>query len=114
VLITEDMVKLMPRGAVIVDLAAEQGGNCELTRAGEVVERHGVSVHGAVNLPATLPINASQMYSKNVVTLFDHLYKDPEKGLDFEDEITRGACLTHAGEIRNELVRQAVEPDKEA
>ena len=114
VLITEDMVKLMPRGAVIVDLAAEQGGNCALTRAGEVVEKHGVAIHGAVNLPATLPINASQMYSKNVVTLFDHLYKDPEKGLDFEDEITRGACLTHAGEIRNELVRQAVEPDKEA
>ncbi len=114
VLITEDMVKLMPRGAVIVDLAAEQGGNCELTKAGEVVEKHGVTVHGAVNLPATLPINASQMYSKNVVTLFDHLYKDPEKGLDFEDEITRGACLTHAGEIRNDLVRQSVEPDKEA
>ncbi len=114
VLITEDMVKLMPRGAVIVDLAAEQGGNCELTRAGESVDLHGVTVIGALNLPATLPINASQMYSKNVVTLFDHLYKDPEKGLDFEDEITRGACLTHAGEIRNDLVRQAVEPDKEA
>jgi NAD(P) transhydrogenase subunit alpha len=114
VLITEDMVKLMPRGAVIVDLAAEQGGNCELTRAGESVDLHGVTVIGAVNLPAALPINASQMYSKNVVTLFDHLYKDPEKGLDFEDEITRGACLTHAGEIRNDLVRQAVEPDKEA
>ena len=114
VLITEDMVRLMPQGAVIVDLAAEQGGNCELTRAGEVVERHGVAVHGAVNLPATLPINASQMYTKNVVTLFDHLYKDPEKGLNFEDEITRGACLTHGGEIRNDQVRQAVEPDKEA
>ena len=114
VLITEDMVRLMPQGAVIVDLAAEQGGNCELTRAGEVVDNHGVSVIGAVNLPATLPVNASQMYTKNVVTLFDHLYKDPEKGLNFEDEITRGACLTHAGEIRNDQVRQAVEPDKEA
>jgi len=114
VLITEEMVKLMPRGSVIVDLAAEQGGNCELTRPGETVLLHGVSVYGAVNLPATLPVNASQMYSKNVVTLFDHVYQDPAKGPDFEDEITRGACLTHAGEIRNDRVRQAVEQDKEA
>ncbi len=108
VLITEDMVKLMPRGSAIVDLAAEQGGNCVLTKAGEVVDANGVAVIGAVNLPATLPVNASQMYTKNVVTLFDHLYKDPAKGLDFEDEITRSACLAHGGEIRNDAVKQAV------
>ncbi len=107
-LITEDMIKLMPQGAVIVDLAAEQGGNTELTRVNEVVEKHGVSIYGVTNLPAKLPINASQMYAKNITTLFTHLYNDPEKGLDFEDEITRGACLTHAGEIRIESVRQAV------
>ena len=107
-LITEDMIKLMPQGAVIVDLAAEQGGNTELTKLNEVVEKHGVTILGVSNLPATLPINASQMYAKNIVTLFSHLYNDPEKGLDFEDEITRGACLTHAGEIRIESVRQAV------
>ncbi|MBI5093089.1 MAG: Re/Si-specific NAD(P)(+) transhydrogenase subunit alpha [Candidatus Hydrogenedentes bacterium] len=106
-LITADMVKLMPRGSIIVDLAAEQGGNCELTKANQMIEEGGVTVYGAVNLPATLPVNASQMYSKNVSTLFDHLYKDPEKGLDFEDEITRSSCLTHAGEIRNDLARQA-------
>jgi len=107
-LIIEDMVKLMPRGAAIVDLAAEQGGNCELTKANEVVDRDGVTIFGPTNLPATLPINASQMYSKNVVTLFLHLYKDPAKGLDFNDEITRGACLTHDGQIMNEIVKQAV------
>jgi len=108
VLITEEMVKLMAPGGVIVDLAAEQGGNCELTEAGETVERHGVTICGEMNLPATLPINASHMYSKNVVTLFEHLYKDPEKGLDFDDEITRSTCLTHNGEICNEAVREAL------
>jgi len=112
-LITEDMMKLMPRGAVIVDLAAEQGGNCALTRANEWVEQHGVTLYGPTNLPATVPINASQMYSKTVVTLFEHLYKDPSKRLDFEDEITRSACLTHDGRIRNDLVRQAVDERKE-
>jgi len=106
-LITEEMVKLMPTGSVIVDLAAEQGGNCELTQAGGIVERHGVCIHGPVNLPATLPVNATQMYSKNVVTFFSHVYKDTEKGPDFEDEITRGSCVTRNGDIVNELVRQA-------
>jgi H+-translocating NAD(P) transhydrogenase subunit alpha len=105
VLITEEMVKLMPPGSIIVDLAAEQGGNCELTRPNEVVQKHGVSVHGAVNLPAMIPVNASQMYTKNLVTLFLHLYSDPAKGLDFEDEIVRGACMTHAGEIKNNAVK---------
>lgn len=106
-LITEEMVKLMPPGSAIVDLAAEQGGNCELTQAGESIEKHGVLIHGPVNLPATLPANASQMYAKNVVTFFSHVYKNAEKGPDFEDEITRGACLTRDGAIVNELVRQA-------
>jgi len=109
VLITEDMVQLLPRSSVIVDLAAEQGGNCELTKADEIVERNGVVVYGPTNLPATLPVNASQMYSKTVATLFSHLYQDPAKGLDFEDEITRSACLTHDGQIRNESVKAVVE-----
>jgi NAD(P) transhydrogenase subunit alpha len=113
-LITEDMVKLMRPGSVIVDLAAEQGGNCELTKANETVVKHGITVYGPTNLPATVPVNASQMYSKNVVTLFDHLYKDPAKGLDFTDEITRSACLTHEGQVCNELVAQALNAAKEA
>jgi len=106
ILITEEMVKLMPPGSVIVDLAAEQGGNCELTRSNEVVQKYGVSIHGAVNLPSKVPINASQMYTKNLVTLFLYLFSDPLKGLDFEDEIVKGACLTHNGQIRNETVKQ--------
>ncbi len=108
-LITEEMVRKMPQGAIIVDLAAEQGGNCTLTKPGEMIEVNGVHIFGAVNLPATLPIHASLMYSKNVTNLFQHLYKDPEKGLDFEDEITRGACITRDGAIVNEVVKNIVE-----
>ncbi len=108
-LITEEMVQQMPKGSVIVDLAAEQGGNCTLTKPGEMIEVHGVHIFGAVNLPATLPIHASLMYSKNVTNLFQHLYKDPEKGLDFEDEITRGACITRDGAIVNDVVKNMVE-----
>jgi H+-translocating NAD(P) transhydrogenase subunit alpha len=113
-LITEEMVGLLPSGAVIVDLAAENGGNCELTRPDVVIDAGGVCVLGPTNLPATLPVNASQMYSRNVAALFEHLYRDPDTGLDFDDEITRSACLTHAGEIRNDAVRRALEPSGEA
>ncbi len=107
-LVTEDMMKLMKPGSVIVDLAAEQGGNCEVTKANETVEKHGITVFGPTNLPATVPVNASQMYSKNVVTLFDALYRDPAKGLDFSDEITKSTCVTHEGQVRNDLVAQAL------
>jgi NAD(P) transhydrogenase subunit alpha len=109
VLITEDMVKLMAPGSVIVDLAAEQGGNCELTEPNQVVQKHGVTIHGAVNLPATLPTNASMMYAKNLTTLFLALYAKPEAGVNWEDEIATGACVTHAGEIKNEMVRKLLE-----
>lgn len=107
VLVTEEMVKEMKPGSVIVDLAAEQGGNCELTEAGRDVVRHGVVVQGPVNLPATMPVDASQMYAKNVSNLFKHLYGGEEGSLDFDDEITKGACITHGGEILNEGVREA-------
>lgn len=109
VLITDEMVKLMPKGAIIVDLAAEGGGNCGLTKADEVVAKYDVTVYGITNLPAKLPANASQMYSKNVATLFLHLYADPEKSPDFEDEITSGACLTAGGEIRNVMIKRLAE-----
>jgi H+-translocating NAD(P) transhydrogenase subunit alpha len=102
ILLTEEMVKLLPRGAVIVDLAAEQGGNCALTQAGETVVAGDVAIMGPRNLAAKLPLNASAMYSKNVCTLLGALY--PE-GLEpnFGDEVTVGACVTHAGELRKEL-----------
>jgi len=107
-LMTEDMVKLMRPGSVIVDLAADQGGNCALSEPNQTVVKHNVTIIGVVNLANTLPMHASQMYSKNITNLFLHLYKSPEGKLDFTDEITKGACLTHQGEIMNEAVKKIV------
>ncbi|MEE8209679.1 MAG: Re/Si-specific NAD(P)(+) transhydrogenase subunit alpha [bacterium] len=107
VLITEEMVKQMSEGSVIIDLAAEQGGNCELTEAGKDVVRDGVTICGPLNLPAALPIDASQMYSKNVTNLVRSLYAEDDGSLDFEDEITQSACITHNGEIVNAMVKEA-------
>src|SRR5690606_24980941 len=92
-LITADMVRSMRPGSVIVDLAAETGGNCELTRAGETVVENGVSVVGPVNLPATLPLHASQMFSRNVLTLLQHIVKDGALALDLDDEIVGPMCV---------------------
>ena len=99
-LITADMVSHMKPGAVIVDLAAETGGNCELTRPGETVSAHGVTILGPVNLPSTVPVHASQMFSRNVFTLLQHLVRDGQLTIDLGDEITAAMAVTHAGEIR--------------
>lgn len=99
-LITEEMVRGMRPGSTIVDLAAEAGGNCELTRAGETVERHGVLIHGPIDLPARVPVHASQMYSKNLQALLGHLLVDGEIRIDLDDEITGAICVTHAGKVR--------------
>lgn len=107
-LLTEAMVKLLRPGSVIVDLAAEQGGNCALTQANQTVEKDGVAIIGAVNLPATLPVDASQMYAKNISNLLTHLYQGEDGKLDFSDEITRSACITHAGAIVHESVKNAM------
>ena len=104
VLVTEAAVESMRPGSVIVDLAAEMGGNCELTVPGETVERHGVTIVGERNLPATMPTHASQMYSRNVWTFLDHLLSDGELALDFDDEITRETCVTHDGRVTKEPV----------
>ena len=101
VLITEAAVQGMKPGAVIVDLAAETGGNCELTKAGEVVVAHGVTILGPRRLAATVPTHASQMYSRNIATLLLSMIKDGKLELDFEDEVVAGACVTHAGETRS-------------
>ncbi len=108
VLITEEMVNLLRPGSIIVDLAAEQGGNCALTKPNEIVQHRGVTIFGPVNLAAAIPVHASQMYAKNVVNLFRHLFPSPEKSLDFQDEITREACVTHDGEIINDMVKNAM------
>lgn len=105
VLITEDMVDAMRSGSVIVDLAAESGGNCALTQADQDVRHHGVTIIGPVELPATLPLHASQMYSRNVVALLQHLVKDGELHIDPEDEISSGCLVTHAGKVTNERVK---------
>ena len=107
-LVTEEMVSRMKSGAVIVDMAAEQGGNVALSKAGEVVEHNGVTILGPVNLPSTMPMHASQLYSKNISMLIQLLTKDAQLNLNFEDEIVNGACVCHNGEIRNERVKKAI------
>lgn len=108
ILITEKMVHDMRSGAVIVDLAAEMGGNCEVTKAGEDVAANGVRVYGPVNLPATLPAHASQMFARNISTFLAHITKEGKLTLDFADEITKGTCVTHGGQVVNEAVKKAL------
>ena len=96
-LISEAMVRTMRPGSVIVDLAAETGGNCELTKAGDQIVAHGVTILGPLDLAATVPTHASQMYSRNISALFLHLVKDGRLAPDFEDEITRESCFTRGG-----------------
>ena len=107
-LVTADMVKAMRPGSVLVDLASETGGNIELTQAGKDVEVGGVTIIGTRNVPSTMPLHASQLYARNVANLLLHLVKDGAINLDFADEITKGSCITHGGEIVNERAKQAV------
>lgn len=104
-LVTEEMVKTMREGSVIVDIAAEQGGNCELTQPGEVVQEYGVTICGPLNLPSSLPVHASQMYSRNITNLVKHLYQKKDRQLDFTDEITRSCCVCRGGELVSEIVK---------
>jgi len=104
ILITEAAVRSMRPGSVIVDLAAETGGNCELTQPGETVARENVTIVGTTNLPSTMPLHASQMYSRNVQTLLTHLVKEGQLVLDFEDQITRETCVAHGGRATKEPV----------
>ena len=105
-LVTAAMVRGMRRGSVLVDLAAETGGNCELTEPGRVIDVNGVWVDGTTNVPSTVPLHASQLYARNVVNLLQHLAPKGELELNFEDEITAGACVTHDGRIVNDRARQ--------
>jgi NAD(P) transhydrogenase subunit alpha len=103
-LVTADMIAQMKPGSVIVDLAAEQGGNCAGTEPGKDVVCSGVTIIGPINLPASMPVHASQMYGKNVLTLVQYLVKDGSLNLNFEDDIVQSACVTHAGNVRNQRV----------
>ena len=107
-LVTDEMVKSMKPGSVIVDMAAEMGGNVEGTEPGKEVVRHGVRIIGLTNLPATMPGSATQMYAKNLQTLIKHLLKDGAFNVDFDDEITRGATITHGGKVVHEATAKAL------
>lgn len=110
-IITRAMTEGMKPGAVIVDLAAESGGNCELTRPGETVEHAGVLIHGPLNVPSMLAADASEMYAKNILNLLSLMIKDGELVPDWNDEVISGSALTHDGTIRHEPTRALVEGD---
>jgi H+-translocating NAD(P) transhydrogenase subunit alpha len=107
VLITADAVHGMSPGSVIVDLAGESGGNCELTKPGETVVEDGVKVIGPLNLPSEMATHASQLYAKNVENLLGLMIEDGQLKLDLDDEVLAGACVTHDGEIVNQRAREA-------
>jgi NAD(P) transhydrogenase subunit alpha len=106
ILVTKEMVDGMAPGSVLVDLAAERGGNCELTRAGERVEEHGVTIIGSINLASTVPYHASQMYAKNVATFLLYMVKDGKLQINPQDEIARETLLTQGGEIVSARLRE--------
>ena len=109
VLVTADAVRRMKPGSVIVDLAGEAGGNCELSEPGESVIREGVKILAPLNLPSTLAEHASQLYARNLQALLELMTDDGELKLDFEDEVIAGACITRGGEIVHEGARRAAE-----
>ncbi|MDX2256847.1 MAG: Re/Si-specific NAD(P)(+) transhydrogenase subunit alpha [Pseudanabaenaceae cyanobacterium bins.39] len=108
VMVSDAMIAQMKRGSVIVDMAGEQGGNCEGTIAGKDVVCHGATIISPINLPSSMPIHASQKYAKNLLNLLNHLIKKGELQLDFTDDIISSACITHSGEVLNQRVRDAL------
>jgi len=108
-IISRAAVERMKAGSVVVDIAAEQGGNCELTRAGETVRHGGVNILGPVNLPASLPYHASEMYARNLFNLLKPALVKGELSIDWQDEVFAGAVLTHEGQIKHEATRKSLE-----
>jgi NAD(P) transhydrogenase subunit alpha len=109
ILVTEDAVKRMRPGSVIVDLAAEQGGNCALTEAGKTVVKYGVTIHGPLNLPSSMAPQASQLYSRNVTSFVLSILKEEKLSLDTADELVRGTLVVKAGKVVHEPTRLALE-----
>jgi NAD(P) transhydrogenase subunit alpha len=107
ILVTEEAVRKMKPGSVIVDMAGEAGGNCELSQPGRTVVRHDVKISAPLNLPSTMAEHASQLYARNIEALLGLMVENGRLKLDFEDEIIAGACITRGGEIVNERARQA-------
>jgi NAD(P) transhydrogenase subunit alpha len=106
VLVTEDMVKGMAPGSVILDLASERGGNCEISESGKTVVKHGVTIMGAINVASGVPYHASMMYARNLTSFLTYIIKDQKLNLNMEDEIVRETLLTHGGEIVQARVRE--------
>ncbi|MFO1357039.1 NAD(P) transhydrogenase subunit alpha [Plasticicumulans sp.] len=107
-IVTKAMVEAMKPGAVIVDLAAESGGNCELTQPGQTIEHNDVIIHGPLNVPSMIPVHASETYAKNVFNFLSPFVKNGELALDWNDEVIAKSCLTHDGQIRHEPTRKLV------
>ncbi|HMV38981.1 MAG TPA: NAD(P) transhydrogenase subunit alpha [Plasticicumulans sp.] len=107
-IVTKAMVEAMKPGAVIVDLAAETGGNCELTEPGQTIEHNDVTIHGPLNVPSLIPVHASETYAKNVFNFLSPFVKNGELALDWNDEVIARSCLTHDGQIRHEPTRKLV------
>lgn len=112
VLVSEEMVKSMKTGSVIVDMAVESGGNCAVSEINKTVVKHGVTIIGESNLPALLPINASQLYATNISTLFYHLTDENGFKWNMEDEITKGSLITHNGELVHSFTKSILEKSK--
>ena len=109
ILIKDYMVNDMHPGSVIIDLAAENGGNCELTQPGEIIQHNGVTIDGRLNLPAQVPVHASQMLSKNISKLLTDIIKDSKLSFDLENEIIKGCLVTHEGNITHEMTKNIIE-----
>jgi NAD(P) transhydrogenase subunit alpha len=104
--VTRDMVEKMAPGSVIVDVAAERGGNCEVTKPSQIVIEHDVTIFGYINLASTVPYHASQMYARNIAAFLLHLTKDKKIDINTDDEITRETLITKGGEVVNARVRE--------
>jgi NAD(P) transhydrogenase subunit alpha len=108
VLVEEEAVRGMKAGSVIVDLAAETGGNCVLTETGKTVVKYGVIIHGPAELVSEMPVDASSLYARNITSLFNEFVEDGKLNVDFEDEVIAGSCVTHDGEVVNERVKALI------
>ena len=107
-LVTEEAVNGMKRGAAVIDLAGSTGGNCALSKPDEIIERNGVTIMAPTNLAATVPVHASQLYSRNVTSFLSLLIKDGELSINLEDDVVGPSCVTHDGQIVNSRVAAAL------
>jgi NAD(P) transhydrogenase subunit alpha len=108
ILVTDEMVRSMKKGSVIVDMAVEAGGNCDLSELNKTVVKHGITIIGESNLPSLLPVNASELYAKNIIALLLHLATKDGFKFEMEEDITKGSVITHKGEILNELTKRVL------